>query len=355
MELSENEILAVLSEHLPQFERAGSLVALQGGNLNDVWRLRGNQRNMIIKHAPPYIASNPDIPLSSDRIDFEARALKLFESAGKLHEVTSEQVRPPQCLLYDPEKSLLVMEDIGSVPSIDSWLSDHSDPTPMGSSLGRFIGLLHKKSLSDAHLAELFNNIPIQETRNQVQYQPAADYVHSVTSTIDTDIKTQFKALGNELLTPGKCLVMGDLWPASILIANKRLRLIDWEFVHFGRPLQDVGHFAAHCWMQAHTASSPHQTDKWEQLWASFWNAYRQATDDCFEELFDTEEHAFMNTHIAAEILVRTVGPFKEGYVYEHFPPAHPKIKEAVKSALEISERQIFSFNGTDADIDLDY
>jgi len=344
MELSKEEIYTLISEHLPQFVRVGSLKALQGGNLNYVWRLCGKNKNLIIKHAPPFIASNPEIHLNNNRIDFEAKALKLFEDGEVLHPLVSDRVRPPRPLFYEPDRSLLIMEDIGPVPTIGSWIHEADAPDSIGQSLGNFIGLLHKTTFNNSLLAEQFNNKPIQETRNKVQYQSAADYANDIVSTENPNLEVQTKALGEALLKPGKCLVMGDLWPASILIKNNIARLIDWEFVHFGRPLQDVGHFAAHCWMQAHAASSSSETEKWKQLWLSFWSKYQHTTGELFEKLFNQEEHTLMTTHIGAEILVRTAGPFKSGYVYQHCSPAHPKIREAVENAIHISESNITSF-----------
>jgi 5-methylthioribose kinase len=342
MELTEKDIYATISGGLPKFERVGSLESIQGGNLNHVWRLHGKNRNLIIKHAPPYIASNPEVPLDSNRINFEAKALKLFEPEEKLHLLASDQIRPPECLLYKADQSLLIMEDIGPVPTIDSWINEAGDLVALGELLGRFIGLLHKTTFNDPNLGNKFNNKSIQQTRNQIQYQPAADYAGKIISIRNTNLKTRTRALGETLLKPGKCLVMGDLWPASILIENNNLRLIDWEFVHFGRPLQDVGHFAAHCWMQAHTSSS-HKAHLWKKLWLSYWQKYQKTTGDLFKKLFNKEEHTFMTTHIGAEILIRATGPFKSGYVYEHFSPSHPKIKEAASEAIQISGSDINS------------
>lgn len=343
MKLSEENVYALISGQLPQFERVGSLESLQGGNLNLVWRLRGKDQNLIIKYAPPYIASNPEVPLNSNRIDFEARALKLYEAEGILSDVSSEQIRPPKPLLYNPDKSLLVMEDIGSAPALDVWLSTNADATRIGCLLGYFIGQLHKTTFNASELCEQFYNKPIQKTRNQVQYQPASDYASEIISNQPPNFKAQTKSLGEILLGPGKCLVMGDLWPASILIKNSNVRLIDWEFVHFGRPLQDVGHFAAHCWMQAHTASSSRIAQKWKEIWTSFWSNYQHATGGLFERLFDQEEHILVTTHIAAEILMRAAGPFKEGYVYKDVPPSDPKLEKAVNNAIQISESNIAS------------
>jgi len=338
MEISTAKLYEILSEQLPRFQPSGEPERLEGGNLNHVWRLKGEPRNLIIKHAPPYIASNPEVPLSSNRIDFEARALKLFELGEMLHKLASERIRPPKVLLYEPGHSLLVMEDIGPVPAIDFRLSVDRDAVSAGEMLGRFIGQLHKTTFGHTDLPGQFNNQAIQETRNRVQYQPAAGYARDIVSVPDEAFETNTKSLGKKLMQPGRCLVMGDLWPASILVSRGNLRLIDWEFVHFGRPLQDAGHFAAHCWMQAHASPSPRQARRWKKLWQSFWHTYRQTTGEDFKKLFDPEERTFMNIHIAAEILVRAAGPFKSGYLYSELPPGHPLIKEAVKSALHISE-----------------
>jgi len=322
----------------------GSLESLQGGNLNYVWRLRGKDQNLIIKHAPSYIASNPEVSLNSNRIDFEARTLKLFKSTETLSEVSSEEVRPPNPLLYEPDQSLLVMEDIGPVSALDVWLFSASDATQIGSLLGHFIGQLHKITFNASDLCEQFNNKPIQQTRNQVQSQPAADYAREIISIHNTDFEARTKALGETLVEPGKCLIMGDLWPESILIRNGDIRLIDWEFVHFGRPLQDIGHFAAHCWMQAHRASSYRISTKWKDLWSSFWNSYQQTNEDIFRKLFNQEECTLAATHIAAEILVRAAGPFKSSYLYKKLPSTHPAIKEAVTTAIRISRSKIMTF-----------
>ena len=57
---------------------------LSGGNLNYTWRVfaesPSQEESIIVKQAPPYIASKPNIPLDEKRIDFEYRALKYVNS-----------------------------------------------------------------------------------------------------------------------------------------------------------------------------------------------------------------------------------------------------------------------------------
>lgn len=331
--ISEQHIFDTIGQWISDFKATSELQTIAGGNLNYVWRLNGQDRNLIIKWAPSHIAANPEVQLSPKRLDFEARALDLFAVGNLLDSLASEKLRPPRLLHFDSKKHLIIMEDVGQLPSIDLWFRKSGNPK-IGKALGRFIGSLHKTTVGHPQLNQQFRNIDIQQTRQKVQYNPAADYLKKTgADTVDSSlVSKKTKALGQQLLEPGRCLVMGDLWPSSLLVDAGKLRLIDWEFAHFGRPLQDVGHFAAHCWMQSQADSSP----IFEELWEQFWAAYKQELTDFTNALLTDDELDGMATHAGAEILVRAAGPFKEGYVYESFAAEHPVIQEAGQKAEQL-------------------
>lgn len=338
MKLSESEILSIISDELPGFNPQGPLQKLEGGNLNYVWRLEGAKKSLIVKAAPPYIASNPEMPLNVDRIQFEANALRLFNEGSYLHSLISTKIRPPNVAFYNHENNLLVMEDIGAWPHLGAADLNNPHFTDFGGLIGKFIAKLHSRTFEDEKLVEQFNNIQIQQTRFEVQYSPAAEYLKKMgLGDVDSNLVSQkTKALGQALLESGRCLVMGDLWPPSILVDETNLRIIDWEFVHFGRPLQDIGHFAAHCWMMAHTASRNNKKGVHEKLWDSFWQAYQRELEPAVDSLIDKGELGDMATHAGAEILVRATGPFKEGYVYEAYDDNHPIIGKAGQKATQL-------------------
>jgi 5-methylthioribose kinase len=332
------DIQSLIAKEIPDFVQTEEPKELEGGNLNYVWRLQGEQQNLVIKIAPPYIAANPDVPLSPDRINFEAKALQLFRKENPLHSIQSNRIRPPEIVLFDPGRHLLIMEDIGTQPHLGEIDINALNISNFGSMLGRFIGNIHRETYQNEVIKQGFNNADIQQTRKKVQYNPTADYLQE-TGASDGDsnlISRKTKALGQALLEPGKCLVVGDLWPPSLVIDQDKIRIIDWEFVHFGRPLQDVAHFAAHCWMQTHISSSQMKSDAFKKIWDNFWNGYQQAVGDFFPDLFDDPEFHDAATHIGAEILVRAAGPFKAGYVYQKFGNKHPLIKEAGQKAREL-------------------
>lgn len=331
--IAEERIHVLISAALPNLETEGMPEPIEGGNLNHVWRLKGKPHNIIVKWAPPYIAANPEIPLSPDRIHFEAQALNLFKEGHPLHSLISSEIRPPRIMGYSVQDNLLLMEDLGNIPSIDEWFSK-SENSSAGLLLGQFIGALHRETIHTSSLAEQFDNRDIQQTRLKLQYRQAEKYVRSAGLNTRGDLQSKTEALGDQLLNRGRCLVMGDLWPPSVLVDNSQLRLIDWEFSHYGRPLQDVAHFAAHCWMQAHTAASPAGEQKFKQLWNTFWKAYQQESENIFEQLFDEQEQKDAAVHCGTEILVRAAGPFKTGYVYESYPEDHPMITQAAQKAV---------------------
>ena len=231
------------------------------------------------------------------------------------------------------------MEDVGTAPDLGAWL--HAAPrTPAaahdaGRTLGAFVGSLHRMTLDDAQLAPRFRNLVIQQTRLEVQYRGVAEMCENAGLPDARRLGEAAVALGEALLAPGRCLLMGDLWPASVLVTPEGMRLIDWEFAHFGRPLQDVAHFAAHLWMLAHRASDAARADAARALLGAFHGAYRRALGPAHAALFDAEELRGCAVHFACEILVRTTGPFREGYLYEDLPPGSAVIREAVAVAAE--------------------
>jgi hypothetical protein len=128
---------------------------------------------------------------------------------------------------------------------------------------------------------------------------------------------------------------MGDLWPPSVLVQGTDLRLIDWELAHYGRPLQDVAHWRAHLWMQKHRAPSAAVADAVDSLWDAFLTAYRDALGNAEAALWTAQEKRDATVHFGAEILVRAVGPFQGGYVYDGLSPNQPAIQEAVQTGAD--------------------
>src|SRR6056297_3711709 len=229
--MTTGELLSVIEVLLPEFKAKGTVEQLSGGNINNVWRVDGYPDSLIAKHAPPHIATNPDVPLSKERLSFEAKALSLFSSGGQLESLARQQIRPPELIAFDPDRSLLLMEDVEAFAELNRVPTESISPKKTGETLGQFIGNLHRKTFMDHELRNSFANIEIQKVRHQLQYEPAHEYGNWKDASTKTKIKNRSRDLGERLQDTGTCLVMGDLWPPSVLVnKSSNIRLIDWEF-----------------------------------------------------------------------------------------------------------------------------
>lgn len=310
--------LAHLARRLPDFIPSGPPEVLTGGLLNRVWRVRGTPAPVVVKYAPDHLGA---LPLDPFRLTIEARAL-----AAGFGCLSGGAVAAPRLLDFDPEASALVMEDAGSLPSLDVWLrsAPEGEAGRRGAQLGEAIGRLHGDTYADAHLATRFENRPIQKTRRDVQYGGIRSSLRAAGVPAAERIGARAEALGERLLAPGRCVVMGDLWPRSVLVAPGNLWLIDWEMAHFGQPFQDYAHLAAHLWMLGHRGV--------RAAWAfgdAFGRAYEQHAPP--EEAAEARQAA---VHAGCEIIVRALGPFREGYVYGNVPQEHALVRAAVTRAL---------------------
>lgn len=278
---------------VPQLGTVARLEPLTGGLLNWVWRARGVEATAIVKVAPPFVATAPELGLSADRVLFEAKALELFGPGGEFEELTGV-VRPPHLYGLDPGRHMLVEEDFGPGP-------DFAARPGHAAALGEFIAALHQQSARRPRLADRFRNDSVQQTRRAVQYDAVAQSLSGLRLEFAGEAGRLAAQLGARLMEPGDCLIMGDLWPRSVLPRKFGLGLIDWEFAHWGRPAQDIGHFGAHLWMYDRTSESDDYREAWQAFSASW------PTVEADEET---------RVHFGCEIIARTVGAFADSYLF---------------------------------------
>ncbi|MCB9780871.1 MAG: aminoglycoside phosphotransferase family protein [Alphaproteobacteria bacterium] len=269
----------------------GAATALDGGLLNHVFRIRGDGRTVVLKHAPPHIASAPDVPLDPARATFEARALAAAGGAP------GPGLSSPRLLAHDGP--VLIMEDIGELPDLATALA--AGPVDL-EALGRGLRGLHERAD-----APRLHNLGIQQTRLALQYRPVGTWLADAGIPDAAALGDRARVLGELLLAPGDVWVHGDLWPPSVRVAAECLVLIDWEFSTTGRRCQDLGHLAAHLWMQADRGRIDPDSGR----------ALLQGYGRLEER--DRSETA---VHLGCEILARTVGAFVAGFLYDAVPDA---------------------------------
>lgn len=313
-----------LDAGFPRWAPFGPPVALSGGNLNYVWRVQSVRGPVIAKRSPPFAAAVPSLALSPRRLLLEARALRAFEKPPLLG-ITEGAVRPPRLLGFCRKAWLLLEEDAGPGPDLSQSLGD---PATFRR-LGAFIAGLHRESFGSAALRHRFANLDVQRTRLASQYAQVGAFAERAGAQDAAAIDARALALGQRWLEPGRCLVMGDLWPASVLPRQGGLRLIDWEFATFGSPAQDVGHLVAHLLLLGFATGTQRAA---ADATDAFLAHYRVGLREQFHEVWDEEVHRDAGLHIGCELLARASGPFRATVTLE--PDALGALTKVALAAL---------------------
>lgn len=312
----------------PRLAPFRSLTPLHGGSLNYVWRAAREQGSVILKRAPAHVATHPEIPLSARRLLIEARALRLFEPGAPLALLATDAARPPHILGFCRRAWLLAEEDLGDGPDASDVLANR----PGFSRLGTFIGLLHRITAGDRRIARRLANPEVQRTRFETQYANVGQFVARAGANDAEALGQVARAVGLRFMEPGRCLVMGDLWPASLLVRSGGFRLIDWELAHYGNPAQDLGHLAAHLTMWGLVR---HQRAEASAAISEFLQAYGSELGSLAARLLDEEVLSDASVHFGAELLARVWGPFAQSGPLEGLGTDSATARETTAMALE--------------------
>jgi len=201
-------------------------------------------RSVVLKYAPPYMISEPWVPLDTIRQDIEARALVLLdpnsESALPVSSLFTKypNIKTPRLIHHDYEERVLIMADLGSsVVTIDEWLTQEPAPLPedvkriakdLGCFLGEFVIATSKPSVellsflqlpSNSALMHQFDGYVINKLKVALQGVP------------DVDVLTKrVEDAARDFRTTDSCLGMVDLWRKNIVIdSDNNVCLLDWE------------------------------------------------------------------------------------------------------------------------------
>jgi hypothetical protein len=257
---------------------------------------------------------------------------------------------------------------------------------------------------SKASPAPLVNS-QVQITRKTVQYDRVAQALRQLVKDAAGDATSlgvaetcasDIESLGEELIsTAGQCFIMGDLWPASILLRRRNTRpsiaaggsadtrpsiaaggsadtrpsiaaggsadtwelaLIDWEFSHWGLPGQDLGHLLAHMLIWGHATTFSEESTRADDTASALcgslaaglakrslhaWTGkVRELAEAhpavCAGQFLSKACLRVLFMHASAEVLARCIGAFVDGYVYEGFASDSKPVREAVLIAVSL-------------------
>ncbi|KAJ2921806.1 hypothetical protein H1R20_g15282, partial [Candolleomyces eurysporus] len=244
--------------------------------------------SVILKHAPPHLATDSNIPMSVARQVTEARALELITGApiqfdqdnpvgGVVESVKAVKdvldrypvIQVPAVIHYDTEKNVLLLEDLGDLKGVADVLADAAleDPTAksalqeLATQLGSFLAEFYQAS--SMLPAELYL---VNSARDALNGAPGIDekekeeLAKSVEASLaDSQMKARQQAekvalgiVDSDLIQTddeeNPCLGMVDFWPGNVLVNPdwNKCGLIDWEYFGMSDEASELGMFLAH-------------------------------------------------------------------------------------------------------------
>ena len=194
-------------------------------------------------------------------------------------------VAVPSVYHYDPTANVLIMQDVGSIPTLHALLRDNPlPPVPMveeiGTELAAFIAGIHNWGRDNQGArASLSQNLVGRTATRKLCYETLVP--KAANSGVDDPLLQQVvAALSEEVMSSEETLVMGDFWTANILVdvqetraglrSLKKIWVIDWESCRYGSPAADIASFAGDSYLVARF----HDHDLGETLRHSFLETY---------------------------------------------------------------------------------
>ncbi|KAH9031860.1 kinase-like domain-containing protein [Lactarius hengduanensis] len=240
---------------------SASAKQLSGGSTNFIFRLQLNaphegRSTLILKHARPQMATNPDFSLPVSRQDFEVDALRGVRAW-----------LPPDARVTVPV-----------VHHFDTALLAGHISTPrgaaLGTALGRFLRDLHTRGRRTEAGRKLREELAANDFARNIYALITYGSLCTTLRTPGATAKVQrpLPELGDEPLgvpeetlrvlealaerrgaqirdIRGDTLVMGDFWPGNILVGAEEEEgptlVVDWEIARPGLAGNDVGQFCA--------------------------------------------------------------------------------------------------------------
>ncbi|KAJ7118880.1 kinase-like domain-containing protein [Mycena epipterygia] len=211
--------------------------------------------SVVLKHAPPYLASDPTQAMSVHRQVIEANALRYLADEPQIRDLVAQftDLKIPQLIHHDTTANVLWMTDLGESQTLSKFLATSPPPADatvreIAATLGTFIARFWRITAHPAPEAAAAFARPddggdpvyfLASTALRVMSQCSVPDAEILSARVGTAMQAKDK------LEP--CLGMVDFWPGSILIGPDGSRgLVDWEYFGLSTPGAEIGMLVAH-------------------------------------------------------------------------------------------------------------
>jgi len=209
---------------------------------------------------------------------YEAKGLEFLNRPSTNTKVTSVHV--PQLFAFDNDNHVLVMEDIGDVPTLKSWLREDTpnyQVTHVGTSLGSYLAHIHNITASDSAIKDAFGSNIIAKNTSSSVYFAALPAAAEKFGYAQPWIAAAADFAAREVLTTNQVWTLGDFWTGNVLVSalgdqgEPELTVLDLELAKPGTAAFDVGHMGAEMLCIARFRSE----DRGSLLLHTFFHAYK--------------------------------------------------------------------------------
>jgi 5-methylthioribose kinase len=283
---------------------------LTGGVSNVVLAVKSGTKDLVLKQALPQLKVAAVWKADQRRAIVEANGMKL------LHSITPESV--PDLIDFDPDEFTLTMERLPRDCTV--WKSDLLDGVikpSVGEDLGRILASWHNfgaesKASRDAYMEDtLFD---------QLRVTPFYRAVAKVNPPLDPRIQELISEISTIKLT----LVHGDFSPKNIMVNSKnRPIVLDFEVMHTGNPVFDLGFICAHLLCKYLRTKDPAHQKPLRETALAFINSYTKASS--------IPVATSLPHHVAVIALARVEGVSPVNYLDE---AAKARVQSVTKAAI---------------------
>ena len=295
---------------------------LTGGVSNVVLAVKSGTKDLVLKQALPQLKVAAVWKADQRRAIVEANGMKL------LHSITPESV--PDLIDFDPDEFTLTMERLPRDCTV--WKSDLLNGVikpSVGEDLGRILASWHNfgaesKASRDAYMEDtLFD---------QLRVTPFYRAVAKVNPPLDPRIQELISEISTIKLT----LVHGDFSPKNIMVNSKdRPIVLDFEVMHTGNPVFDLGFICAHLLCKYLRTEDPAHQKPLRETALAFINSYTKASS--------IPVATSLPHHVSVIALARVEGVSPVNYLDE---AAKARVQSVTKAAIanpEITFESLFA------------
>lgn len=229
---------------------------ISDGNINFVFRVKSSDRSVIVKYSTDRIRTSNN-PLSTDRSRIEMNAL-IYENS-----VISNCT--PNIYHKDPDKCIIVMEDIGDHENLRYALMNEEMFSTLSSDMVDFLTrtlLLSSDIVMDPikkkeKQKEFVNPMLCKITERLVFSEPYDEYENTNILSKENEkffvdelyhdkkLKLEVAKLKNKFKNYAQSLLHGDLHTGSIFVKEGSTKILDPEFAFYGPAGYDIGNVIA--------------------------------------------------------------------------------------------------------------